>query len=38
MVGYLREYAAPDGTLPTEFDTLVQEAFGPLLGRTPREP
>ena len=28
---YLREFARPDGTLPTEFDALVRESFGELL-------
>jgi hypothetical protein len=32
MLGYLRDYAASDGTLPPEFDELVRDAFGPLLG------
>ena len=30
-VVYLREFARPDGTLPTEFDALVRESFGELL-------
>jgi hypothetical protein len=28
---YLREFAGPDGTLPTDFDGLVRDAFGDLL-------
>ena len=28
LIVYLREFARPDGTLPTEFDDLVREAFG----------
>jgi hypothetical protein len=31
LVVYLRDYARPDGTLPTEFDGLVRESFGELL-------
>jgi hypothetical protein len=30
---YLRDYARPDGTLPPEFDSLVQESFGELISR-----
>jgi hypothetical protein len=30
---YLRDYARPDGTLPLEFDSLVQESFGELISR-----
>ena len=29
---YLRDYAGPDGVLPLEFDDLVRESFGELLG------
>jgi hypothetical protein len=29
----LRDYAQPDGTLPSEFDALVQESFGELVSR-----
>jgi hypothetical protein len=29
----LREFAQPDGTLPSEFDALVQESFGELVAR-----
>jgi hypothetical protein len=29
---YLREYAGPDGMLPLDFDGLVRESFGELLG------
>jgi outer membrane biosynthesis protein TonB len=32
LLHYLRDYAGPDGALPPEFDDLVQESFGPLLG------
>jgi len=28
---HLRQFAAPDGSLPTEFDGLVRESFGELL-------
>jgi hypothetical protein len=28
---YLRQFATPDGSLPTEFDGLVRESFGDLL-------
>jgi len=31
LVVYLRDYARPDGTLPTEFDGLVRESFGELI-------
>ena len=31
LVVYLREFARPDGTLPTAFDALVRESFGELL-------
>ena len=31
LVVYLRDFAHPDGTLPTEFDELVRESFGDLL-------
>ena len=27
----LRAYAAPDGSLPTSFDTLIEETFGDLV-------
>jgi hypothetical protein len=27
----LRAYAAPDGSLPTSFDTLIEETFGDLI-------
>ena len=33
---YLRQFARPGGTLPTEFDALVRESFEPLLGRVER--
>jgi hypothetical protein len=29
---YLRDYAGPDGLLPLDFDALVRESFGDLLG------
>jgi hypothetical protein len=32
MLMYLREFAAADGSLPTDFDTLVREAFGDVIG------
>jgi hypothetical protein len=32
LVTYLRDYANPDGLLPTNFDSLVRESFGDLLG------
>jgi hypothetical protein len=32
LVTYLRDYANPDGMLPTNFDSLVRESFGDLLG------
>ena len=31
LVVYLREFARPDGTLPTEFDALIRESLGELL-------
>lgn len=31
LVLYLRDHAAPDGTLPSSFDAVVREAFGELL-------
>jgi hypothetical protein len=31
----LREYAQPDGTLPSEFDALVQDSFAELISRRP---
>jgi hypothetical protein len=31
LVVYLRDFARPDGTLPTEFDGLVRESFGELI-------
>ena len=31
LVVYLRDFARPDGTLPTEFDGLVRESFGDLI-------
>jgi hypothetical protein len=31
----LRDFAQPDGTLPAEFDRLVQESFGVLISRRP---
>ena len=30
---YLRQFAEAGGTLPSEFDGLVRESFGPLLER-----
>lgn len=32
LLVYLREFASPEGTLPTDFDDLVRESFGDLLG------
>jgi hypothetical protein len=29
---YLREFAGPDGELPVDFDGLVRDSFGPLVG------
>jgi hypothetical protein len=31
LVVYLREFASPDGALPTDFDQLVRDSFGDLL-------
>jgi hypothetical protein len=31
----LREFAQPDGTLPSDFDALVQESFGELIASRP---
>jgi hypothetical protein len=31
LLMYLREFAGPDGVLPTDFDGLVRDAFGDLL-------
>jgi len=36
LVVYLRDFARPDGTLPTEFDDLVRESFGELLANGAR--
>ena len=36
LVVYLREFARPDGTLPTEFDDLVRESFGELIATRAR--
>jgi len=33
---HLRQFATPDGSLPTEFDSLVRESFGDLLERAGR--
>jgi hypothetical protein len=32
LLVYLRDYAAPDGLLPLDFDQLVRESFGELVG------
>ena len=32
LLVYLREFAGPDGMLPVDFDGLVRDAFGDLLG------
>ena len=29
---YLRDYAGPDGSLPVDFDALIRESFGDVLG------
>jgi hypothetical protein len=29
---YLREFAGPDGVLPDDFDSLVRDSFGDLVG------
>ena len=34
LLMYLRNYAGPDGQLPLEFDDLVRESFGEVLGAT----
>jgi hypothetical protein len=34
LLVYLREFASPEGTLPSDFDGLVRESFGELLGST----
>jgi hypothetical protein len=31
LLVYLREFASPDGVLPTEFDGLVRDSFGELV-------
>jgi hypothetical protein len=35
LLVYLREFAGPDGMLPADFDGLVRDAFGDLLGAVP---
>ena len=32
LLVYLREFATPDGFLPTDFDALVRESFPELIG------
>jgi hypothetical protein len=32
LLMYLRDYAGPDGSLPVDFDALVRESFGDVLG------
>ena len=32
LLMYLREFAGPDGVLPVDFDTLVRDSFGELVG------
>jgi hypothetical protein len=32
LLMYLREFAGPDGELPVDFDGLVRESFGELVG------
>jgi hypothetical protein len=34
LLVYLRDFASPDGVLPTDFDALVRESFGELLVAT----
>ena len=36
LLVYLREFAGPDGSLPVNFDALVRDAFGELLGSARR--
>ena len=31
LLVYLRDFASPEGVLPTDFDALVRESFGDLL-------
>ena len=33
LLMYLREFAGPDGALPIDFDGLVRDSFGELVGR-----
>ena len=32
LLVYLRDFALPDGSLPEEFDELVRESFGDVMG------
>jgi hypothetical protein len=32
LLMYLREFAGPDGILPADFDSLVRDSFGDLVG------
>jgi hypothetical protein len=32
LLMYLREFAGPDGSLPVDFDGLVRDSFGELVG------
>ena len=32
LLMYLREFAGPDGLLPLDFDGLVRDSFGELVG------
>ena len=32
---HLRDFANPEGTLPADFDSVVRESFGELLGSSP---
>jgi hypothetical protein len=32
LLMYLREFAGPDGELPVDFDALVRDSFGKLVG------
>ncbi len=36
LLVYLRDFASPDGLLPTDFDSLVRESFGDLLAGSVR--
>lgn len=36
LLMYMREFATPDGMLPSDFDALVRDSFGDLLAALPR--